>query len=112
MRSPSPSGTYGCTTLCPQHGERANTSAVDLSRTGLAYPLSPRHARRARRRLADLYTVDAVHEFPLLFPGMPARLVGREEIRETYRAAWAAASQIVTLEEIRNVVSTRPPTRM
>ena len=54
--------------------------------------------------LADLYAIDAVHEFPLLFPGMPARLVGREQIRETYGAAWAAASQVVTLEEIRNVV--------
>lgn len=54
--------------------------------------------------LADLYAVDAVHEFPLLFPGMPERLVGREQIRATYTAAWAAASQVVTLEEIRNVV--------
>lgn len=54
--------------------------------------------------LADLYAVDAVHEFPLLFPGMPERLVGREQIRETYGAAWAAASQVVTLEEIRHVV--------
>jgi uncharacterized protein len=54
--------------------------------------------------LADLYAVDAVHEFPLLFPGMPKRLVGREEIRKTYSAAWAAARQVTTLEEIRNVV--------
>ena len=54
--------------------------------------------------LADLYAVDGVHEFPLLFPGMPARLVGREQIRETYRAAWSAASQVVALEAIRNVV--------
>ena len=54
--------------------------------------------------LANLYAIDAVHEFPLLFPGMPARLVGREQIRETYTAAWAAASQIVTLEAIRNVI--------
>jgi uncharacterized protein len=61
------------------------------------------HAARADD-LAGLYAVDAVHEFPLLFPGMPARLIGREQIRETYRAAWAAASQIVALEEIRNVV--------
>jgi ketosteroid isomerase-like protein len=52
--------------------------------------------------LADLYALDAVHEFPLLFPGMPARLVGREQIRETYRAAWGAID--ASVEEIRNVV--------
>jgi uncharacterized protein len=52
--------------------------------------------------LADLYALDAVHEFPLLFPGMPARLVGREQIRETYSAAWAAVD--ASVEEIRNVV--------
>ncbi len=38
--------------------------------------------------LADLYEVDAVHELPFLFPGMPACLKGREEVRATYRAAW------------------------
>ncbi len=38
--------------------------------------------------LADLYAIDAVHEFPFLFPGMPARHQGREEIRAGYRAAW------------------------
>jgi uncharacterized protein len=52
--------------------------------------------------LADLYALDAVHEFPLLVPGMPPRLVGREQIRETYRTAWAASNAAV--EEIRNVV--------
>ena len=52
--------------------------------------------------LADLYAVDAVHEFPLLFPGMPPRLIGRDQIRNTYRAAWAASDAAV--DEIRNVV--------
>ncbi|MGH2884270.1 MAG: YybH family protein, partial [Solirubrobacteraceae bacterium] len=52
--------------------------------------------------LADLYAVDAVHEFPLLFPGMPTRMVGREQIRETYRTAWAATN--ASVKEIRNVV--------
>lgn len=52
--------------------------------------------------LADLYAVDAVHEFPLLFPGMPARLVGREEIRRTYKAAWGAIDSSPV--EIRNLV--------
>ncbi|MEU6587857.1 nuclear transport factor 2 family protein [Streptomyces sp. NPDC046881] len=41
--------------------------------------------------LADLYAVDAVHEFPFLFPGMPERYQGREEVRAGYRAAWGAS---------------------
>lgn len=40
--------------------------------------------------LADLYAADAVHELPFLFPGMPDRLEGREQVRAAYRAAWAA----------------------
>lgn len=76
--------------------------------TTVAQDLLARYHRAMRQTcaddLADLYAIDAVHEFPLLFPGMPARLVGREEIRATYRAAWAAASQVVALEAIRNVV--------
>ncbi|MEV7778084.1 nuclear transport factor 2 family protein [Kitasatospora sp. NPDC088351] len=41
--------------------------------------------------LADLYAVDAVHEFPFLSPGMPARYQGSEEVRAGYRAAWGAS---------------------
>jgi ketosteroid isomerase-like protein len=41
--------------------------------------------------LADLYAADALHELPFLFPGMPDRLEGREEVRAVYRAAWAAS---------------------
>lgn len=41
--------------------------------------------------LADLYAPDAVHELPFLFPGMPARYRGREEVRAGYRAAWGAS---------------------
>src|SRR5262245_59464302 len=41
--------------------------------------------------LADLYAVDAVHEFPFLSPGMPARYNGREEVRAGYKAAWGAS---------------------
>ncbi|MEU2780190.1 hypothetical protein ABZ646_47280, partial [Streptomyces sp. NPDC007162] len=43
--------------------------------------------------LADLYAVDAMHEFPFLFPGMPERYQGREEVRAGYRAAWDARKQ-------------------
>lgn len=52
--------------------------------------------------LADLYAVNAVHEFPFLFPGMPARYQGREEIRAGYRAAWGASP--AQPQEIRDVV--------
>ncbi|MEU3518297.1 nuclear transport factor 2 family protein [Streptomyces sp. NPDC006654] len=52
--------------------------------------------------LADLYAVDAVHEFPFLFPGMPERYQGREEVRAGYRAAWGASP--AQPQEIREVV--------
>ena len=58
----------------------------------------------AELALDDVDRHPFAREFPLLFPGMPPRLIGREQIRETYRAAWAAASNVVALEEIRNVV--------
>lgn len=41
--------------------------------------------------LADLYAADAVHEFPFLFPGMPERYQGREEVRAGYRAVWGSS---------------------
>ncbi|WP_329416816.1 nuclear transport factor 2 family protein [Streptomyces sp. NBC_00704] len=52
--------------------------------------------------LADLYAVDAVHEFPFLFPGMPEHYQGREEVRAGYRAAWGASP--AQPQEIREVV--------
>jgi len=41
--------------------------------------------------LAGLYAPGAVHEIPFLFPGLPDRLEGREQIRTAYSAAWAAS---------------------
>ncbi|MFF2330778.1 MULTISPECIES: nuclear transport factor 2 family protein [unclassified Streptomyces] len=41
--------------------------------------------------LADLYAVDALHEFPFASPGFPARYEGREAVRAGYRAAWGAS---------------------
>ncbi|MFB7590173.1 nuclear transport factor 2 family protein [Streptomyces sp. NPDC056169] len=52
--------------------------------------------------LADLYALDAVHEFPFLFPGMPPRYQGREQVRAGYRAAWGASP--AQPQEIREVV--------
>ena len=39
--------------------------------------------------LADLYAVDAVHEFPFFMANGQHQLVGREAIRASYRAGWA-----------------------
>lgn len=51
--------------------------------------------------LADLYAPHAVHELPFQLPGMPARLHGREQVRATYRAAWAATDARV--REVRDI---------
>ncbi|MFG2844726.1 nuclear transport factor 2 family protein [Kitasatospora sp. NPDC048296] len=51
--------------------------------------------------LAELYAEDGVHEFPFLFPGMPERYRGREEVRAGYRAAWGAST--ARPQEIREV---------
>ncbi|MCD0486526.1 nuclear transport factor 2 family protein, partial [Streptacidiphilus sp. ASG 303] len=46
---------------------------------------------RSADDLADLDAADAVHEFPVPFPGMPARHPGRAEVRAGFRAAWDAS---------------------
>ncbi|MFF4473365.1 nuclear transport factor 2 family protein [Streptomyces sp. NPDC001599] len=51
--------------------------------------------------LADLYAVDAVHEFPFTAPGFPGHFEGREAVRSGYRAAWGASPARV--EEVREV---------
>ncbi|WP_399885967.1 nuclear transport factor 2 family protein [Streptomyces sp. BBFR51] len=53
--------------------------------------------------LADLYAVDAVHEFPFTAPGFPPHFEGREAVRAGYRAAWGASP--VRVEEIRKVAA-------
>ncbi|AUG80532.1 hypothetical protein CFP65_5851 [Kitasatospora sp. MMS16-BH015] len=59
--------------------------------------------------LAELYAVDAVHEFPFLFPGMPASYLGREEVRAGYRAAWGASpAQVREIREVALHRSTDP----
>jgi ketosteroid isomerase-like protein len=62
---------------------------------------------RSADELADLYAVDAVHEFPFLFPGSPTRYRGREEIRAGYRAAWGA-SPAQRIDEVAVPESTDP----
>ncbi|MEU9913685.1 nuclear transport factor 2 family protein [Streptomyces sp. NPDC051001] len=53
--------------------------------------------------LADLYAVDAVHEFPFAVPGFPPRYDGREAVRAGYRAAWGGSPARV--DEIRKVAA-------
>ncbi|MER6571354.1 nuclear transport factor 2 family protein [Streptomyces sp. NPDC001093] len=51
--------------------------------------------------LADLYAVDAVHEFPFTSPGFPPRFEGREAVRAGYRAAWGAGpARVEKIERI------------
>lgn len=57
--------------------------------------------RFAADDLADLYAEDACHEFPFFSPGLPDRLVGRDQVRATYRSMWA--NPTVRLRAIRNV---------
>ncbi|MFG2693390.1 nuclear transport factor 2 family protein [Kitasatospora sp. NPDC048407] len=59
--------------------------------------------------LAELYAPDGVHEFPFRFPGFPARLEGREEIRAGYKAAWSGTPARPTgIEETGVHLSTDP----
>lgn len=53
--------------------------------------------------LADLYAMDAVHEFPFSSPGFPERYEGREAVRTGYRAAWGASP--VQVKEVRRVAA-------
>lgn len=53
--------------------------------------------------LADLYTIDAVHEFPFASPGFPPRYEGREAVRAGYRAAWGTSPAQV--QEVRRIAA-------
>lgn len=59
--------------------------------------------------LADLYAVDAVHEFPFTAPGFPPRFEGREAVRAGYRAAWGASPARV--KEIKRIATYEPADR-
>ncbi|MGW3494751.1 nuclear transport factor 2 family protein [Streptomyces sp. NPDC001020] len=59
--------------------------------------------------LADLYAVDAIHEFPFFFPGMPALYRGREEVRAGYRTVWGGSpAQPQQIREVAVHQSTDP----
>ena len=47
-------------------------------------------ADQSADEMSALYAVDAVHEFPFTLPGVPSRLVGRDEIVSWIAAGWRA----------------------
>ncbi|MGC4998766.1 MULTISPECIES: nuclear transport factor 2 family protein [unclassified Streptomyces] len=68
-----------------------DTTSADLSPRDVLARYHRAMLDKSADDLADLYAVDAVHEFPFLFPGMPERYQGSEEVRTGYRAAWGAS---------------------
>ena len=46
--------------------------------------------RRSQDDMWSLYAVDAVHEFPFAYPGVPTRLEGRDEIVNWMASGWSA----------------------
>ena len=49
---------------------------------------------RSRDDLGNVYAVDAVHEFPFAYPGVPSRLEGRDEIVDWIASGWSATVPI------------------
>lgn len=45
---------------------------------------------RSADDLRRVYALDAVHEFPFAYPGVPSRLAGRDEIVNRIAAGWDA----------------------
>jgi len=76
----------------PANGDESMASSEDLD---APRALLTRYHRAMLDKnadaLAELYAVDAVHEFPLFSPFFPQRLNGREEIRRHYRAVWGTS---------------------
>ncbi|MGP3922345.1 hypothetical protein [Streptomyces sp. 8N616] len=64
-----------------------DTNSADLSPRDVLARYHRAMLDKSADNLADLYAANAVHEFPFLFPGMPDRYQGREEVRAGYRAA-------------------------
>jgi uncharacterized protein len=68
-----------------------DTASTDLSPRAVLARYHRAMLDKSADDLADLYASDAEHEFPFLFPGLPARYKGREEVRAGYAAAWGAS---------------------
>jgi len=57
---------------------------------------------KATDDFANLYALDAIHEFPFTRPGVPSPLQGREQIRAFAQANWDVSP--LQYQEYRNVV--------
>ena len=65
---------------------------------------------RSTDAMRSVYADAAVHEFPFAYPGVPARLEGREEIVSWIAAGWAG--DVPRFDGYRTLaVCTRPPIR-
>jgi len=58
-------------------------------------------ATKSADALADLYAVDAIHEFPFFMPNGRQRLEGREAVRSSYRDGWRNAP--LTIDAVEDV---------
>jgi ketosteroid isomerase-like protein len=72
--------------------ERVTPQTTDTTPQGVLGRYQRALIDRDADQLADLYAPDAVHELPFMFPGMPDRYEGREEVRAAYGTAWAAST--------------------
>ncbi|MQS14093.1 nuclear transport factor 2 family protein [Streptomyces kaniharaensis] len=79
----------------------SNTTPADLGPLDILARYRQAMLDKDADALADLYAVDAVHDFPFLFPGVPERYQGREEVRAGYRRSWGASP--AQPQEIREV---------
>jgi uncharacterized protein len=60
--------------------------------------------------MAELYAVDAVHEFPFTRPGLPSRLVGRDAIMEFIVAGWTGPLRYERYETVSAYTTNDPDT--
>ena len=95
----SGSVTYDDIVTRRSDGWRISRRAISMRRAALGAPpaVGPREVldrlREATRTrsveaMRSLYAVDAVHEFPFAFPGVPTRLEGRDDIVGWITAQW------------------------
>jgi ketosteroid isomerase-like protein len=88
--------------------------SAELQRLGAAGQILER-ARSAAiaqsaSEMAQLYAVDAVHEFPFTRPGLPSRLEGRDSIMEFIVAGWTGPLRYERYQTIAAYTTNDPDT--
>jgi ketosteroid isomerase-like protein len=91
---------------------------ADVSRELLALGEAGRVVERLRAAataqsasaMAELYAVDAVHEFPFTRPGLPSCLVGRDAIMEFIVAGWTGPLRYERYETVSAYTTNDPDT--